>query len=58
MNRVIASLTLFWAGLGACASSEGTAPHDMSAAEHDEMAATEEVLANEHAAKYDPAHHN
>lgn len=54
MNKVIASLTL-WAGLGACASSsEGTAPHDMSAAEHDEMAAAEEVLANEHAAKYDP----
>lgn len=54
MNKVIASLTMLWAGLGACASSEGTAPHDMSAAEHDEMAAAEEVLANEHAAKYDP----
>lgn len=54
MKTLIASLTMLGAGLGACASSEGTAPHDMSAAEHDEMAAAEEVLANEHAAKYDP----
>lgn len=54
MKKGIAALTLLWAGLGACASSEGTAPHDMSAAEHDKMAAAEEVLANEHAAEYDP----
>jgi hypothetical protein len=54
MKSVIVSLALIPFGLGACASSKGTAPHDMSAAEHDEMAAAEEVLANEHAAKYDP----
>ncbi|MFO0749992.1 MAG: hypothetical protein U1F43_30630 [Myxococcota bacterium] len=55
VDRSILSASLLSIGLYACASAEGTAPHDHSAAEHDQEAAREEVLANEHAAHYDPS---
>jgi hypothetical protein len=42
------------AGLVGCASSEGTAPHDQSAAAHEDEAAREDTIANAHAALYDP----
>lgn len=38
-----------------CASSEGTDPHDMSAAQHEQAAGGEESAAAEHGAQYDPA---
>lgn len=41
--------------VGACAHGPGTAPEDMSAAEHIETAQAENEIAAEHAAKYDPA---
>lgn len=55
MHNSSFSLTLFSLSLLACASSDGTRPHDQAAAEHDAAAAREELLANEHAAHYDPS---
>ena len=40
--------------LVACASTPGAQPHDMSAANHDAMAAGEEQNAGAHAAQHDP----
>lgn len=54
MFKSKASLSLVSVALLGCASSEGTKPHDRSAAGHDEEAAREEVLANQHAVQYNP----
>lgn len=51
-NCIFVSLTL---ALFGCASSEGTEPHDMSAAQHEQAAGGEETAAAEHGAQYDPA---
>jgi hypothetical protein len=40
--------------LAGCAADQGTRPHDMSAAQHDAMARTEDKSAAEHAAQFDP----
>ena len=46
-----------WLALGAlgCAGSQGTKPHDMSAARHRAAAGTEQAEAARHARRYDPA---
>jgi hypothetical protein len=38
-----------------CASSQGTEPEDMSAAQHEQAAGAEEVASEEHEGQYDPA---
>jgi hypothetical protein len=40
--------------LAGCAADQGTRPHDLSAAQHDAMARTEDKSAAEHAAQFDP----
>lgn len=40
--------------LAACASAEGTKPHDMSTAQHEAAAANEEASAQGHGAQYEP----
>lgn len=42
-------------GLSGCAGSEGTEPHDMSAAQHEQAAGGEDTSAGEHGGQYDPA---
>ena len=41
-------------GLLACGGSEGTEPHDMSAAQHERTAGAEEAAARQHGSQYDP----
>lgn len=51
-SRVFASV--FVVGLVGCAGAPGTAPQDMSAAQHEAMAKQEDTAAVEHQAQHDP----
>lgn len=53
MSRTILAATILGVVAG-CASTRGTKPHDMSAAQHEHMAQTEDSAADAHAAQYDP----
>lgn len=52
-SSVLASVLLV-VGLVGCAGSQGTAPQDMSAAQHEAMANQEDKAAAEHEAQHDP----
>jgi hypothetical protein len=51
--RFVVGLTTILAALG-CGGSQGTAPHDMSAAQHEATAGQEERAAQGHAEQYNP----
>jgi hypothetical protein len=52
-NRMYWMVAASLAGFG-CAGSQGTEPHDMSAAQHEKAAGAEDVAASQHDAQYDP----
>jgi hypothetical protein len=54
MRSMTSALACFATSFVACASTPGAQPHDMSASQHEVMAAHEEQSAAEHAAQYDP----
>jgi hypothetical protein len=51
---VLTTLAIGSFALIACASTPGAQPQDMSAAHHEQMAASQETAASQHASQYDP----
>lgn len=54
MRLTTITLPLLLTTAAACASTPGAKPHDMSAAQHEEMARREETASKEHLAQFDP----